>query len=171
MIQSRSPRSGLDQLPGLGAARFGYRGRRISIAADLGARREWIFLAQLSQPLVERWLLPLFGFKRLRPGQQHIEHDSQRVNIGARVYVLHTVLHLGIGLLRTHVPGRPHEMSELGKGFSRHVRRGRLGQPEVDDARHGFAVHFYNQNVCRFQIAMDDGFLMRVLHAFADLNE
>ena len=51
------------------------------------------------------------------------------------------------------------------------VRRGRLGQAEVDDPRHGLAVHFHHQNVCRFEIAMDDGFLVCVLHAFAGLNE
>ena len=54
---------------------------------------------------------------------------------------------------------------------ARDLRRGRLGQPEVDDPRHRLAVHFHHQNVCRFQIAMDDGFLVRVLHAFAGLNE
>ena len=47
----------------------------------------------------------------------------------------------------------------------------RLGQSEVDDARHRLAIHLNHQNVCRLQIAMDDGLLVRVLHAFAGLNE
>src|ERR1035438_5301336 len=48
---------------------------------------------------------------------------------------------------------------------------GRLGQPKVDDPRHGFAVHFSDQNIGGLQIAMDDGVLVRVLHALAGLNE
>jgi hypothetical protein len=68
-------------------------------------------------------------------------------------------------------PGVPTKCPSCVKRVSPRLRRGRLGQPEVDDPRHGFAVHFHHQNVCRFQIAMDDGFLVRVLHAFADLDE
>ena len=53
----------------------------------------------------------------------------------------------------------------------RNLRRGRLRQPEVDDPRHRLAVHFHHQNVGRLQIAMDDRLLVRVLHAFAGLDE
>ena len=156
------------QLFGLGAARFSGRGRGIPIRANLGAGAQRFVLAQLSEQLVERPVLILFRVERRQARQQHVEHDPQRVHVGARV----NVLHVGIGLLRTHVSGRPHKMSQLREqGLSGILRRGRLRQSEVDDPRHRFAVHFHHQNVCRLQIAMDDGLLMRVLHAFAGLDE
>ena len=35
----------------------------------------------------------------------------------------------------------------------------------------GFAVHLDHQDIGRLQIAMNDGFLVRVLHTFAGLDE
>jgi hypothetical protein len=48
-------------------------------------------------------------FQTAAPGQQHIENNSQRVDVGARV----DVLHIRVSLLRTHVSGRSHKMSQL----------------------------------------------------------
>src|SRR5580704_15335940 len=62
-------------------------------------------------------------------------------------------------------------MSLSGKQARANLSRGPLGQPEVDNARHRSAVHFHHQDVCRFQIAMHDRLLVRVLHAFAGLDE
>ena len=46
-----------------------------------------------------------------------------------------------------------------------------LGESKVDDSWRRPSVHLDHQNVRRLQIAMDDGFLMSVLHALARLNE
>ena len=46
-----------------------------------------------------------------------------------------------------------------------------LGNAEVDDLRHGHAVVQRDEDVRRLEIAMDDPFLMRVLHRLADLDE
>ena len=51
------------------------------------------------------------------------------------------------------------------------VLRGRLGQAEVDDLRHGDVVQQRDENVRRLEIAMDDALLVRVLNAVADLEE
>jgi hypothetical protein len=138
------------------------------IAAGSGAGRRGFFDAQGSQQFVEWEILPPLCIKRLRPGQEHIENDTQRVHIGARI----NVAHIGVGLLGTHVPRRPHEnayLSELGLDAS--LWRDCLRQPEVDDPRSGLSVYFDNQNIGRFQITMDDGFLVGVLHSFAGLNK
>src|ERR1019366_10820574 len=58
---------------------------------------------------------------------------------------------------------------EQGRGGQR-LRNG-FGYAKVDYARHRVAVHFTHQNVGWLQIAMDDGFLVRMLYALADLNE
>ena len=47
----------------------------------------------------------------------------------------------------------------------------RFGHAEIDDLRRRLAVHFGNQNVGGFQVAVDDRLLVRVLHAFADVHE
>ena len=49
--------------------------------------------------------------------------------------------------------------------------RRRLGESEVDDPRHRLAVHLDDQNVGGLEVTMDDGFLVRVLHALAGLDE
>jgi hypothetical protein len=46
-----------------------------------------------------------------------------------------------------------------------------LATPKIDDARHRLAIDFGNQDVRRLQIAMDNGLLVRVLHALAHLHE
>ena len=51
------------------------------------------------------------------------------------------------------------------------LRRDCLGEAEVDDARHRLAVYFDDQNIRRLQVAMNDGLLMSMLHAFADFGE
>ncbi len=47
----------------------------------------------------------------------------------------------------------------------------RLCQSKVDHSWHGMAVDFHHQNIGWFEVTMDDGFLMRVLYAFARTNE
>ena len=46
----------------------------------------------------------------------------------------------------------------------------RLGHAEVDDLRHRHAVVQRDEDVRRLEVAVDDAFLMRVLHRLADLR-
>src|SRR5580704_14333745 len=43
--------------------------------------------------------------------------------------------------------------------------------PKIDNSRHRYAVDLTHQDVGRFQIAMQDGFLMRVLNSLAYTDE
>ena len=47
----------------------------------------------------------------------------------------------------------------------------RFGQAEVDDLGDRFAVHDFDEDIARFQIAVDDTFLMGVLHGVAHRDE
>jgi hypothetical protein len=47
----------------------------------------------------------------------------------------------------------------------------RLRHSEIDDLRHRPPVHLLDKDVGRFQVAMDNRLVMRVLHSFADRNE
>ena len=67
------------------------------------------------------------------------------------------------------VPTRPpHSVIERPVGQR---LRHRLGDPKVDDARDRPIVRRRHQDVRRFQVPVDDAFLMRVLNAVAQLNE
>ena len=47
----------------------------------------------------------------------------------------------------------------------------RLGHAEVDHLRHGLSVADRDEDVAGFDVAVDDAFLMGVLHGLADLHE
>jgi hypothetical protein len=49
--------------------------------------------------------------------------------------------------------------------------RGRFGHAKVDNARRRFPVDLTHQNVGRLQIAVQDGFLVRMLYAIADQHK
>jgi hypothetical protein len=73
--------------------------------------------------------------ERLQTRQQHIEHHTKRVHVGARV----NIVALKINLLRTHVPGGTDELSQLSKQSlvgEPDFLRGRLGESKVDNSRH-----------------------------------
>ena len=126
--------------------------------------RRFVF-AQPPQHLVECQFVEI---ERPHSDQQLVQHHSQRVHVGARVHVRSG----RAGLLGTHVGRRPQNRSRLREqGFGGQRLRNGLGYAEVDDTRHRLAVHFAHQNVGWLQIAMDDGFLVRMLYALADLNE
>jgi hypothetical protein len=75
-------------------------------------------------------------------------------------------------LLWTHVPRRAHEGSDLSKhGLGYSLGRRRFGESEIDNSRDRLAIHLRNQDVRRLEVAVDNRFLMRVLHSFADLDE
>ena len=56
-------------------------------------------------------------------------------------------------------------------GVFRDVDLGRLGDAEVDDARHRLAVVFRHQDVGGLHVAMDDPLLVGVLDTLAGLDE
>ena len=75
-------------------------------------------------------------------------------------------------MFRAHIRGRAHKRASAGQhGVSGICGCGCLCQAEVDDAWHRLAIHFRNQDVGWFQIAVHDGFLMRMLHPFAYLHK
>ena len=106
--------------------------------------------------------------ERQRAGDQDVQDDAEGVDVGARV----DVLDLEVGLLRTHVLGSSEdapcarEQRLLGQPL-----RSRLGEPEVDDLRHRTPVLLGDEHVGGLQVAVDDGLLVRVLDALADLDE
>ena len=44
----------------------------------------------------------------------------------------------------------------------------RLGQAEIDDLGHRLAIDDFDEHVARLEVAVDDAFLMGVLHGVAD---
>ncbi len=146
------------ELPGFRTTLIGRRrGRRV----DPGARPGRIFFPQFPQDFIER-LIPSFG-DRQRPRQQLVEHRPERVHIGPGIHVMGT----RVRLLGAHVTRRANE----GAGAGQHprvvgIRSHGLRQTEIDDVRCGPAVVLDDQKIRWFQIAVDDGLLMRVLDAF-----
>ena len=137
------------QLPGLGAARFRGRGRGIAIRADLGARSRRFLLAQLAQQLVERLLL-LAAW--LQTAAIRSAARRERLPASRRRCACRCPAKSGSACSGLMYPGVPTNCPICVKMLSpASLRRGRLGQPEVDDPRHWFAVHFDHQNVGRFQ--------------------
>ena len=75
-------------------------------------------------------------------------------------------------LLGAHVIGRTDHLAKLGEHrLLGELLAGRLGHAEVDHLGHGPAVVACDQHVRRFEIAVNDAFLVRVLHRLADLDE
>ena len=157
------------QLPGqrrgIGAAILRRNGGVAAQRAQLCARARRILLAQSAQHFIIGKLLEI---QRQRAYQQLIEHDTERVDVGACV----DVLARRVGLLRAHVAERAdHGAHARVHGFRGELLRSRFGHAEVDNARHRLAVDFSDEDVRGLQVAVDDGLLVRVLHAFADLDE
>ena len=77
-----------------------------------------------------------------------------------------------VSLLRTHVVGRADDAAEFGVHSSfGQAGPGGFGQSKVDDLGNGLLIQLLDQYVGRFQIAVDDRFLMRMLHTLTDLHE
>jgi len=68
-----------------------------------------------------------------------------------------------VGLFGAHVVGRADDATDFGvhSGIAE-ARAGGFGEAEVNDFENRFLVHLADQHVRRLEIAMDDGFLMRV---------
>ena len=95
-------------------------------------------------------------------GQQLIEHHAERVNVGGGRDRPAAHL-LRAGIRRSHA-------TCTGLSGQRRPRRGlqNLCDPEIQQFRH--AVGGYG-DVARFQIAVDNPFVVRILYGFAHLAE
>ena len=133
------------------------------------ARPRGFLLADLSAHFIEPRRCQLLRIKGRAAGEQFVEQHAERVDVGAGVDVQSAHLRL----LRTHVGGRAHELIKGGEqGFVREplIVRG-LGQAEINHLGHRHVVVLRDENVRRFEVAMDDAFLVRVLDGLADLRE
>ena len=73
------------------------------------------------------------------------------------------------GLIYSGVPTKPRDR-RVQRVLGERLTYG-LGDAEVDDFWHGAVILHRHEDVGRFQISVDDSFLMRMLHAFTDLQE
>ena len=150
------------QLPRVRAPFF-RNGRRGRVCDESCARTRRLLFVHLPQNFMKRFALPLLCIQGQHSREQFVEHHAERIDVASGIYIGRN----GIHLLRTHVSGRAHQPPG-----TRHQRPAlrllgdRFGQSEVDNARHRLAIHFNHQNVRGFQVAMNNCFLMRVLHAF-----
>ncbi len=141
------------------------RGGGVRIDRQRGDERRRVVLAQPAQDLVERGLPDL---ERLRAGQQLVEDDAQRVDVGAGV----DVGHRRIGLLGAHVAERADQAADLRQERTVAAVGGDgLGDPEVDDARRRPAVDLGHEHVGGLEVAVDDRLEVGVLDPLADRHE
>ena len=157
-------------LPGeclrLGPALLSQSRRRGRILrADLGAWLRRVVLAQPPQEFVQSDSSQIEGW---HTHQQLVKQDAERVDVGARI----NILTRRQGLFRAHILRSSDERSHAREHSVRGQLVGeRLGYAEIDNLRCRPAIHLGDQNVRRFQVAVDDGFLMRVLDAFTNMLE
>ena len=101
-------------------------------------------------------------------GEQLVEKDAQRVDVGACVDIEAADLRL----VRAHVLRRADEVVELGEQcFLGEPRTRRLGDAEVDHLRDRLGVVQRDEHVRWLDVTVDDALLVRVLDGVADLHE
>ena len=99
---------------------------------------------------------PPVNVVRETAGQQFVQHDAQRVDIGPDVEVIHHP----VELLGAHVLQRAHDASVASQHRGeRRVLLHASGDTEVDDLRLAGRAH---QNIARLQVAVDDSLVMAV---------
>ena len=100
-----------------------------------------------------------------RIAQQFIQNHAQAVDVAADV----EIMRIGLNLLRAHVLNGADELAHVGlKGGNRQVGISGPGHPEIDDLHVPGRIR---QNIGGFEVAMDDAFLMPVMHRIADRCE
>ena len=110
----------------------------------------------------------LAGIERRPARQQFIKQDPQAVDVGARINVQAGHLRL----LRTHIRRRADELLEGGEERLVRERPGSgLGDSKINNLWDRHAVVDGDEDVGRFDIPMDDAFLVRVLDGLAYLGE
>ncbi len=112
-------------------------------------------------------LLGDFG-KGRAAGEHFVQHRAQRIDVAPCVHTAHV-----FDLLRRHVMRRAeHEIRLGGEGHGLDASRcERLGDAEVDDLGHRTAIHLSDEDVGGLEVAMNDAFLMGVLHGTAHFSK
>ena len=98
--------------------------------------------------------------ERRCPAEQLVQQHAQTVDVAARVDI---GLRLRINLFRAHVQRRAEHPAAGLQGVTVDAQIGGSRNAEVDHLRGGLAVFIGHQHVRRFQIAVDDALLVRVL--------
>ncbi len=140
----------------------------LSQRAEPRARAGWLLLADDPAHLVVAHLPQPLPVERRGAGQQLVEQHAQGVDVAARVHVQPAQGRL----LRGHVQRRADHLGEVREQRLLGQRlAGRLGDAEIDHLHHRRAVVQRRQHVGRLDVAMDDAFLVGVLHCLAHGNE
>ena len=127
------------------------------------ARPDRVFLADNPQDLVERRLAQSFPVRR-RAGQEFIQEHAQRIDIAAGV----NVERVEGRLFGAHVLERADELAVLReRGAVGQLVPGRLGDAEVDDLGRRNVVVKGDEHVRGLEVAVNDPFLVGVLHRVA----
>ncbi len=104
--------------------------------------------------------------RRIRelPGEELVEDDAERVDVGPEV----DVAAVAARLLRAHVRERPLDRADLGHHRGRrHVRVRDAREAEVEDLR----ARVRDDDVRGLQVAVDHAALVGVVHGLADRDE
>ena len=136
--------------------------------ADLRTRPQRLHFANHTPHFVEPRCPQDLFVERGRAGQQFVQQDSERIDVAPRVHVQAAQLRL----LGRHVQGRAdhlpvgREQRPVGQLLVQGFR-----DAEIDHFHDGLVVVQRDHDVGRLEIAMDDPFLVRVLHRPADIDK
>ena len=131
-------------------------------------RADRLVFADVPARFIEPDLEQVHRVERSPAGEQFVEEDAERVDIGTRIHIDGAQL----GLFRADVGRGPDELSDGREGRLRgEVALGRLGDAEVDHLGHGDIVVQGDENVRGLDVAVDDALEVRVLDRMADLDE
>ena len=109
------------------------------------------------------------AFERHATGQQFVQENAERVDVGARVDA--TVDALRVEGLGAHVHRRAENLRAGFEGEPGFRTVQRLGDAEIDDFRNRLAAFLDDQHVRRLQIPMQDLLPVRMLDAGTDPQE
>ena len=108
------------------------------------------------------------GVDRRVSGEQFVKQHAEAVDVAPRVDVERGQPRL----LGRHVEWRAHHMLELGEeGRVREPTLRGLGHAEINDLRHRLTVVDRHEDVRWLEVAVNNAFLVRVLHRLADVDE
>ncbi len=159
----------VNELRGHGATLPGNRRkvRRLHGAQFCGGALRLLF-ADGPTHRIEAGFGQLGGVKWRLAGEQLVQEHAQGINIAPRVHI--QAAHLG--LFGAHVSGCANKLLQLSEdGFVGQPLVDGLGDAKINDFRHRHAVMKGDQNVRRFDIAVDDAFLVGMLNRAANLRE
>ncbi len=135
--------------------------------AHLRARTGRIDFPHHAQHLEQRTALELRCIQRRRTGEQLVEDHAQRIDVGPCV----DVHRRWVRLLGRHIGRRADDRSGIAQTLVGQVELRGLGHAEIDDLGRGTAVDLGDHHVRRLEVAVDDSFLMGMLHRLANGHE